>query len=44
MRHADQILVVEGGTVVERGTHAELLARGGAYAALLRAASTTGDS
>ena len=31
---ADQILVIDGGRVLERGTHAELLAAGGLYAKL----------
>ena len=36
IRAADQILVVEAGHVVERGSHVELLARGGRYAELYR--------
>ena len=34
--NADHILVLDGGRIVERGTHAELLALGGTYASLLR--------
>jgi ABC-type multidrug transport system fused ATPase/permease subunit len=34
VRAADQILVIEDGRVVERGTHRELLARGGRYTVL----------
>jgi ATP-binding cassette subfamily B protein len=36
VRHADQILVVDDGTVVERGTHHELVAAGGLYSELYR--------
>ena len=36
VRAADQILVVEAGRVVERGTHDELLAAGGRYEELYR--------
>jgi ATP-binding cassette subfamily B protein len=36
IRNADQILVVEGGRVLQRGTHAQLLEQGGLYADLYR--------
>ena len=35
VRDADRIVVVEDGRIVEQGTHATLLARGGRYATLL---------
>jgi ABC-type transport system involved in cytochrome bd biosynthesis fused ATPase/permease subunit len=40
-RHADEIIVLEAGRIVERGTHRSLLAAGGAYADLV-AEQTTG--
>lgn len=36
IRHADQVLVLDQGKIIERGTHAELLAHGGIYAGLCR--------
>jgi ATP-binding cassette subfamily B protein len=36
VREADQILVVDGGRIVERGRHEDLLAQGGLYAELYR--------
>jgi hypothetical protein len=34
VRMADQILVIDGGRIIEAGSHAELIARDGRYAAL----------
>jgi ATP-binding cassette subfamily B protein len=36
IKHADRILVISGGRLVEEGTHFELLAKGGAYYSLYR--------
>jgi len=36
VRNADHVLVVKGGRIIERGTHAELLARGAEYARMYR--------
>ena len=36
IEHADQIAVLEAGRIVERGSHAELIARGERYAALYK--------
>ena len=37
VKNADQILVVSGGKIAEAGTHDELLAKGGKYAAMWNA-------
>jgi len=41
IRSADRIAVVEGARIVEQGTHDELMAKNGAYAALRRAQELT---
>lgn len=41
IRRADLILVLQHGEIVERGNHAELMARNGLYARLARVQSTT---
>jgi ATP-binding cassette subfamily B protein len=44
VRDADQILVVDGGRIVERGTHDQLVAVGGLYAELYRTQFAVADS
>ena len=36
IRNADRIVVLEKGKIIESGSHAELLKRGGSYAKLLQ--------
>jgi ATP-binding cassette, subfamily B, bacterial len=44
IRSADKILVVEGGRIIEQGTHLELLAQGGRYAELYRTQFQTDEA
>jgi len=44
IEHADQVLVLDQGRLVEQGTHAELLARGGLYAHLYQMQFREGDA
>ena len=41
IRDANQILVIRGGRILERGSHSELVERGGLYARLARIQNTT---
>ena len=43
IKDADQILVIDQGKIVERGTHDELIARGGVYSELYRTQLETRD-
>ncbi|HPR65420.1 MAG TPA: ABC transporter transmembrane domain-containing protein [Thermoanaerobaculia bacterium] len=36
VKHADKIIVLDNGRVIEEGTHTELMARGGHYAGMVR--------
>jgi subfamily B ATP-binding cassette protein MsbA len=44
VEHADQIVVLNRGRIVEQGTHGQLLAKEGAYAALYRNQLATGEA
>jgi ATP-binding cassette subfamily B protein len=44
VRDADQILVLEKGVIVERGTHDELVAKNGLYAELYNRQDLSGSA
>jgi ABC-type multidrug transport system fused ATPase/permease subunit len=43
IEHADEIIVMHQGRIVERGTHAQLIASAGHYARLHQLGSATGS-
>ena len=44
IEHADLIVVMQAGSIVETGTHSQLMAQGGAYAALYQVAAQSADN
>ena len=44
IEHADLIVVMQAGSIVETGTHKQLMARSGAYAALYKVAAQSTDN
>ena len=44
IRHADQILVLRQGQIIERGTHGDLMERNGVYAGLCRLQQASSSS
>jgi subfamily B ATP-binding cassette protein MsbA len=44
IEHADLIVVMQAGSLVETGTHSQLMAQGGAYAALYQVAAQSTDN
>jgi subfamily B ATP-binding cassette protein MsbA len=44
IEHADLIVVMQAGSIVETGTHSQLMTQGGAYAALYKVAAQSTDN
>ncbi len=44
IEHADLIVVMQAGRIVETGTHSQLISQGGAYAALYQVAAQSADN